>query len=202
MKNSNLKVTLVAADTALTNLFDLQNMVGWDANVTFTDKTPAPSTFTFASGNNFTDTANGFLTGLKVQVSNSGGALPTGLSGSTNYWVIVVDANTFSLASSLANARLGTAITISGAGSGTQTITPQAFAGTFVWQKADVNVPYATETPYTLFTITTPTTAASQNASVATLNFYDIQAMYSSMKGLLTVTSGMLQAVVELNAKG
>lgn len=202
MKNSNKVFTLLAADMANTNLIDLQNMVGWDANVTFTDKTPAPSTFVFASGNNFTDAAHGFLTGLKVRVSNSGGGLPTGLAGATDYWVIVVDANTFALASSLAFARAGTAITISGAGTGTQTVTPQPFAGTLVWQKADVNVPYVTETPYKWFTITTPTTAASQAASAATLNYYDIQAMYSGVQALLTVTSGMLQAVVEFNAKG
>lgn len=50
----------------------------------------------------------------------------------TDYFVIVIDANTFYLATSLANALAGTRIDITGAGSGTQTITPQSLAGATV----------------------------------------------------------------------
>lgn len=56
------------------------------------------------------------------QVSNSGGALPSGLSAATDYWVIKIDADTFKLATSLANALAGTNLLISTNGTGTQTI--------------------------------------------------------------------------------
>jgi hypothetical protein len=67
--------------------------------------------------------AHGFTTGDgPVRVSNSGGALPTGLAVDTDYWLISVTANTFSFASSKANALATTAVVLSADGSGTQTI--------------------------------------------------------------------------------
>jgi hypothetical protein len=46
------------------------------------------------------------------------GTLPTGVSGSTTYWAIVVDVNTFKIATSRANALAGTAVDITAAGGG------------------------------------------------------------------------------------
>lgn len=46
------------------------------------------------------------------------GVLPTGLSAATTYWAIYVDANTFQLATSRANALAGTAINITTTGGG------------------------------------------------------------------------------------
>lgn len=65
-------------------------------------------------------TAHGYQTGNAVQVSNSGGGLPAGLAAVTTYFVIVVDANSFKLATTAANAIAGTAIDITTAGTGTQ----------------------------------------------------------------------------------
>jgi hypothetical protein len=56
------------------------------------------------------------------QVTNSGGALPAGLTALTDYWVIVLNANTFQLASSLDNADAGVAVDITTNGTGTQTL--------------------------------------------------------------------------------
>jgi len=79
----------------------------------------APNTTTDA----MTATAHGKLTGFgPVRLANSGGALPTGLSAATDYWLIVVDANTVKFASSQANALAGTAVDITAAGSGTHTM--------------------------------------------------------------------------------
>ena len=75
----------------------------------------------------FTKTAHGFLTGLVVRATTSG-VLPTGLAVATDYFVIVVTANTFKLASSLVNANAGTAINITDDGTGNQTLTPSALA--------------------------------------------------------------------------
>ena len=91
---------------------------------------PAAGTFTAdASTDVMSKSAHGFKTGLKVQVSNSGGALPSGLSAATDYFVIYVAAGTFKLATSSANAIAGTAIDITTNGTGTQTVTPTAIAG-------------------------------------------------------------------------
>ncbi len=98
------------------------------ASVTAT--TPAAGTFTAVAATDIiTQTAHGYQTGLVLQVSNSGGALPTGLSAVTNYYVIRIDANTYYLATSYANAVAGTRIDITGAGTGTQTATPTTLGG-------------------------------------------------------------------------
>ena len=56
------------------------------------------------------------------RLTNSGGGLPTGLVIDTNYWIIKITADTFQFASSLANALALTPVTLSGDGTGTQTI--------------------------------------------------------------------------------
>lgn len=68
-----------------------------------------------------TATGHGFFTGDGVQVTTSS-ALPAGLSAGVTYFVIVLDANTFKLATTRANAIAGTAIDLTTAGTGTQTI--------------------------------------------------------------------------------
>lgn len=66
-------------------------------------------------------TAHGFLTGDMIYLTTTG-ALPTGLTANTVYYVIYVDANSFRLATSNANALAGTAINTSGTQSGTHTM--------------------------------------------------------------------------------
>lgn len=92
--------------------------------------------FTFAStdvntsNEQITVTANSELvTGRKVQLTTTG-ALPTGLSLATDYYIIVVDSTHIQLASSLANAVAGTAINITAQGSGTNTATGTGTART------------------------------------------------------------------------
>jgi hypothetical protein len=68
-----------------------------------------------ASSNQATFTSHGFnRTGVKARLSS--GSL-SGLAASTDYWVIVVDANTLAFATSKANAIAGTRAAISGANS-------------------------------------------------------------------------------------
>lgn len=66
--------------------------------------------------------AHGLMLGQKVQLTTTG-ALPTGLSAATTYYVIPIDANAIWLASSLANAAAGTKIVTSGAQGGVHTCT-------------------------------------------------------------------------------
>lgn len=79
--------------------------------------------------NQVTSTAHGFTTGRKIALTGAG--LPTGLSA-TNYWMIAVDANTLKFALTLADATLGTAIDLTGVGTGTSTMTPAALSACLV----------------------------------------------------------------------
>jgi hypothetical protein len=91
----------VAAPTAIT--------------VATTAVTTATSTITI--------TTHKYLTGTKLTYSAASGTVLGGLTDATAYYVITVDANTIKLASSLANAQAGTAITLTGTGNSSQTFT-------------------------------------------------------------------------------
>jgi hypothetical protein len=104
------------------------------ASVTVT----TPSADTEAAANwNVSDvvtstTAHGFTNGLKGQVTTSS-ALPTGISGSTDYFVRVLSTTTFSLYDTYAHA-IDTAnttgkVNITVIGTGNHTFTPTAIAG-------------------------------------------------------------------------
>ena len=79
-------------------------------------------TVTIAAPGVMTWTAHGLMSGQRIQLTTTG-ALPTGLSTSTTYWVTVINANTFSLSTSLANAQAATFITTTGSQSGVHTAT-------------------------------------------------------------------------------
>lgn len=125
---TTLTPTSVVTSNVLGQILDTHTAGSVSLACAITVDTNAAGNFVGATSNHVTITGHGYKTGLKGQVSNTGGALPTGLSTSTNYFIIVVDANTVSFATSYANAIAGTVITISG-GSGTNTFTPTALAG-------------------------------------------------------------------------
>lgn len=79
-------------------------------------------TMTIAAPAVVTWTGSGLVSGNKVQFTTTG-ALPTGLTASTTYWVNAIDANTFNVATSLANLQAGTYITTTGSQSGVHTAT-------------------------------------------------------------------------------
>jgi len=103
----------------------LRNIEGFEAIYEYPDF-PSALTYEFtAEADDDLLTISGgheWQTGDKVQVSNSGGGLPTGLSAATTYYAIRVSSTTLKLATSDANAVAGTAINITGDGTGTQTI--------------------------------------------------------------------------------
>lgn len=81
-------------------------------------------TFTADASANTIALANGNLaltTGANVRVSTTGG-LPGGLAAATDYWFINLGSNVGKLATSLENAKAGTAIDITSAGTGTHTL--------------------------------------------------------------------------------
>ena len=87
--------------------------------------TSATVTITIATPGVVSWTAHGLLLGQKVQLTTTG-ALPTGYTASTTYFVSNVSTNSFSLSTTLANAAAGTWITTSGSQSGVQTCTAVA----------------------------------------------------------------------------
>lgn len=79
------------------------------------------ATMTIAAPCVVTLSTHGLVTGDAVKFTTTG-ALPTGLVASAIYYAIRVDANTFNLATTLANALAGTKITTTGSQSGTHTL--------------------------------------------------------------------------------
>ncbi len=79
------------------------------------------TTMTLATPGVLTLTGHGFATGDAVYLTTTG-ALPTGLSANTRYFVVRIDANTFSLATTYANAIANTRIATSGSQSGTHSL--------------------------------------------------------------------------------
>lgn len=79
-------------------------------------------TVTLATPGLFTRAGHGFISGQRVQLTTTG-ALPTGLSTGTTYFVFAIDADTFRLSISLANLQAGTYINTSGSQSGVHSVT-------------------------------------------------------------------------------
>jgi hypothetical protein len=100
----------------------------------YSSATIASVSFTSASvtlaTSRITATAHGLTNGNPV-LATTGGALPSGLSAGTTYYANVVDANTIRLSTTSAQAQAGTYITFGDVGTGSSTLTPTPFAGTY-----------------------------------------------------------------------
>lgn len=104
----------------------LNAVVGKNFTAAFASLTVADFTFT-AAGAVMTAAAHSIQTGDgPVRLATSAADLPDGLATGTDYWLIRLDANTFSFATSLANALAGTAITTNDAGTGVHTVSDTA----------------------------------------------------------------------------
>lgn len=127
---------VTAAATVVPGIMCLVDVVGFYRVTAVTTITAQATTNTLGLSDTFTANAttdiltytstvnlpSNLLTGTRVRVANSGGALPTGLAAATDYYVIRVNDSGCKLATTYANALAGTAIDITAAGSGTQTI--------------------------------------------------------------------------------
>lgn len=105
----------------------LNAVVGNNYIAAFAALVNADDTFTADNATEiFTAAVHGLLTGdgpFQVSTDNT---LPAGLVALTDYWIIKVDANTFKLATSLADALAGTNLAISTNGTGVHTISDTA----------------------------------------------------------------------------
>lgn len=125
-----------AAATAQPTVVTLIDVVGFYRVTSVTTTTAQATTNTLGQSDTFTadagsdvctwtSTANipsNILTGTRVRLTTTT-TLPAGLATATDYYVIRLSDTTFSLATSYANAVLGTAINITDAGTGTHTVT-------------------------------------------------------------------------------
>ena len=117
----------VAADLNMTSV-STKTTKAFGVFINTTVATPAAKTFTAVAATDIcTAAAHGYATGLRVAATTTT-TLPGGLSV-TNYWIIKIDADTFKLATSAANALAGTAVDITSVGTGTHTLTPAAITG-------------------------------------------------------------------------
>lgn len=110
-----------------TTVSDFENVQKWVFVNSSAVSLNANTTFTFTAGDvtpasgNINKNSHGLLTGAVIRLAGSD--IPGGLSTSSYYYVIKVDANNFKLASTLDDAIANTNLTFSDAGSGTNTLT-------------------------------------------------------------------------------
>lgn len=127
----NVGANVVAAAGApwQLKLVDLQGyylLSGADVTGTGSRTLINANTFTASSSSGLLLTyTNDFASGTKVRFTNSGGALPTGLSAGTDYWLVRVSSTTARVATSYANYVAGTVVSYTDAGTGTHTMTIQ-----------------------------------------------------------------------------
>ena len=101
--------TLSTGKLFFDHLMYLVNSFG-TAAVTVTIATPAVMTWT----------AHGLVSGQEIQLTTTG-ALPTGLSINTSYFVTVINSTTFNLSTTIANAQTAVFVATSGTQSGVHT---------------------------------------------------------------------------------
>lgn len=105
--------SLTESVTDTTLAVDVQGVEQLSLQSVYTDATPVHKTFALTdvdvTANTITITAHGFVTGLKIPLTGTN--LPGGLSA-TNYWAIVVDANTIKVATTYLLAVAGTPVDI------------------------------------------------------------------------------------------
>lgn len=138
-----------------------------------------------------TMTSHGLATGTVGQLTSTG-TLPAGVTTSTNYYVIYVDADNIQLASSLTNAQAGTAINLTdqGTSGATHTFTPTTLNTNVKLQASDDDTNWA-DISGTSTNITSSSTTIFNQASVG----------YKYVRAVITHTSGQVDIVSYITGK-
>lgn len=127
---------VTAAATVVPGTLALVDVIGFYRVTSVTTATAQSTSNTLGQSDTFTADAgtdtctwtstasipSNVLTGTRVRLTTTG-TLPAGLATATNYYVIRATDTTFKLATTFANARAGTQIDITDAGTGTHTVT-------------------------------------------------------------------------------
>lgn len=197
--NDSLSIDSTVALSANSVEQDISHLPFYSVTAAISSANPSNKAFTSADvstgSDTITITAHGLLTGTKVTLTTSG-VLPTGLAVLTDYYVIAASANTIKLATSQANALAGTAIDISGAGSGSSTVViTTTLAGSV---KIQVNNEAEGETANW---VDLPSSSTNFSSAGNILFNYD-NAGYRAIRVVVTVTSGTVGVALRINAKG
>lgn len=168
-------------------------------SITKSVTTPGTASTVNLTSDRVTITAHGQVLGSKGQLSTSS-ALPTGVTTSTDYFIIVIDANTVQFASSLALAVAGTALDLTNAGVGTQTFTPTTSTSNVIKARFSHDDTYYTDITTTAFPLCP---AATVTVSTSTGGVYwDLQkpaARYLNI--LFTPSAGQITFSVLIDGK-
>ncbi len=153
------------------NALQVPGLIPTTATVTITNASPGVITWTShgltANTPVFFCTTGALPTGLTACVPSVGSPISANnyKSNPTLYYVVgsSITANTFTVATSIANAKAGTAVNTSSAGSGTQTgfanaLAPAGTIGELIWNTVEVGSPIAitTATPATWNSLSVP----------------------------------------------
>jgi len=191
MRNKMLALVaepLVAGKT--TEFYTVKDLKTYGYSFVYTDLTPAAKAFAAADltvlGTVIAEVAHGFMTGLKVQVTTSD-TLPDGIVALTDYFVIRLTADTYSLASSYANALAGTEIVVTDQGVGNQTVTPVALSATVKLEKSIDKVAF--------FDVA----AATAIAATGKVMSKEVDFGYKWVRAVVVVNSGYLNLEVKLS---
>lgn len=184
---SNLVENQITAST-FSQSFNTDHIESFSVHFVATGSTPAAKSFETSDVNTtddeITETAHGYETGLKGQFTTPG-TLPAGLSLATDYFLIKVDADTYQVATSLANAEAGTQIDITDTGSGTHTFTPTTGASnTLKLQNSNDN---STWEDVSGASLAIEATSASALYSVDTASARYYRALYTPSSGQTTI---------------
>lgn len=133
-----VKAVVNKANTGAINVSSMDRYNSFAIQLAWTDDTQAPiaidaDTEVNITTDSFNIVGHGLATGNIGQMSSTA-TLPAGLAVTTDYWVIVVDADNFQLAASLSDAEAGTQIDITdiGTAASTHTYTATALASTTI----------------------------------------------------------------------
>lgn len=195
--NDDIGLATSFATTNYSDTFDLRHIVGYAVRLAYTvdastTKDVLADTQVNITTNALTVTAHGWTTARAVRASSTA-TLPAPLLVATDYYVIVVDANTIKLAASVDLAVAGTPIDLTtiGTAASTHTLTPNALAASWTMQASLDGTAWES--------VGTPTTiTVTASALIAA-----VDVMYPYVRAKVTVTGGQLSAVSgRINAKG
>lgn len=205
MANSSLNTIVRSTWNASAVVTSTSLAIGTVSNYVLTTNNSASLTVTGYSGGaiaawtintpTITVTGHGYPQGLGV-VYSTGVIAISGLTNLTTYYVIPVDANHITLASSRANALAGTYILLASSsttGQHTYTLTPQGIAGSasWKWQESNDNTNWI-DLSVTTVTLSSPYAASS--------NFWDFGQLNPQYLRLNIV--GTTAGCINLRAKG
>jgi len=143
-----------------------------------------------------TISTHGFVSYIKGQFTTTG-TLPTGITTSTNYWLIVTSANIFQVADSLAHAQAGTYLNLSAEGTGTHTFTPTGIAGAIKLQRSEDG------TTYHDFGTSTTVNITGTGSTYWNGNAYTTEGIYfDKVMPVVTMTAGYVAMTVSFVGKG